>query len=156
MTLIGAGPRKSWGRMTMLACLHPSYEYLPHSGELRLRLHGTTLAEVLEQGGLALGNLLTQGRSPSGVERVQEIVLDAPDRAALLLDWLNELLYLAERDHWVPDRIEFPEATDRHLHATVHGPVLDEAPALVKAATWHGLRFDQQDGGYEAEVLLDV
>jgi SHS2 domain-containing protein len=135
---------------------HPSFEYLPHVGEVGLQLRGSSIADVLEQAALALADLLLPERPPPGPEQVCEIVLDAPDRATLLIDWLNELLFLAERDRWLPTRIKLHEATETHLRATVRGSLLERAPSLVKAATWHGLRFDPRDGGFEAEVLLDI
>jgi SHS2 domain-containing protein len=142
--------------MTMSFAPRPSFEYLPHVGEAAIRLRGASIADILEQAALALTELVWPGRPPPGPERVHEIALDAPDPAALLIDWLNELLYLAERDRWLPSRIHVHEATPTHLSATAYGPVLERAPSLVKAATWHGLRFDPQDGGFEAEVLLDI
>lgn len=144
------------GRMTMSFCA-PSHELLPHVGELGIRLRGASIAEVLREAAMALSELLLPGGPPpGGPVVVREIVLSAPDRAALLVDWLNELLFLAERDRWVPSRIDLLEAGETRLRATASGPVLEQAPALVKAATWHGLRFDPRDGGFEAEVLLDV
>ena len=134
----------------------PSHELLPHVGELGIRLRGSGIAEVLREGAMALSDLLLPAGPPPGPVLVREIVLGAPDRAALLVDWLNELLFLAERDRWVPSRIDLLEASETQLRATASGPVLEQAPALVKAATWHGLRFDRRDGGFEAEVLLDV
>lgn len=134
----------------------PSFEHLPHIGEVRLRLRGSSIADILQQAAVAVAELLLPGRPPPGAELVHEIVLDAPDRAALLVDWLNELLFLAERDRWLPSRIEMHEANETHLRATASGPVLECAPSLVKAATWHGLRFEVEDGGFEAEVLLDI
>jgi SHS2 domain-containing protein len=142
--------------MTMSFAARPSFEYLPHIGEVTIRLRGSTVADILEQAALALTELVLPSRPPPGPELVQEIVLDAPDRATLLIDWLNELLFLAERDRWLPCRIDVHDATQTHLRATVHGPVLESAPSLVKAATWHGLRFEVEDGGFEAEVLLDI
>jgi SHS2 domain-containing protein len=133
-----------------------SFRYLPHVGELGLRLRGASIAEVFRQAALALSDVLAPGRPPPGPEQSREIRLDAPDRAALLIDWLNELIYLAERDRWIPTRIDLHEATETRLRATAWGPELDSAPSLVKAATWHGLRFDARDGGFEADVLLDI
>jgi SHS2 domain-containing protein len=115
-----------------------------------------TIAEILQQAGLALSGLLLPPCSPGGAEKDQEIVLDAPDRATLLVDWLNELLYLADRDRWVATHIDLHDVSETHLRAAARGPVLDQAPALVKAATWHNLRFEVRDGAFEAEVVLDV
>ncbi len=144
------------GRMTMAFSPRSSFEFLPHVGELRLRLRGSGIADVLGQAALALAELLRPASPPADSVRVHEIVLDAPDRASLLVDWLNELLFLAERDCWLPAHVDLLEATETGLRATVRGPVLDEAPSLVKAATWHGLRFDAREDGFEAEVLLDI
>ena len=83
-------------------------------------------------------------------------MLEAPDRAALLVGWLNQLLALAKQDRWIPSRIEVHEATETHLCATAWGPVLQHAPALGDVVTRQGLRFDALCGGFEAEVLLDV
>jgi SHS2 domain-containing protein len=134
----------------------PSYEFLPHVGELRLRLWGATIAEVLRQGALALGDLLNPGRIRTGPLVVRQVALVAPDRHTLLIDWLNELLFLADRDRWIPTQIDSLEASDTSLRGRIRGRLLAQAPALVKAATWHDLRFDPQDDGYEADVLLDV
>jgi len=141
--------------MTMLFAPEPVHELLPHTGELVLQLRGRRIADVLEQAALALSDLLLPAQPAPGPERVKRFRLDAPDRAALLIDWLNELLYLAERDHWVPTRVEV-RASETHLEARAAGPELAEAPSLVKAATWHDLRFEPRNGGYEARVLLDV
>jgi SHS2 domain-containing protein len=134
-----------------------SFDYLPHVGEVGLRVTGTTIGEVLRQAGLALATLLLPGGPPSGRPHVvREIAIDAPDRAALLIDWLNELLYLADRDRWVPNTIDIRDATDRQVRASASGPVLDQAPTLVKAATWHDVRFDARNGTFEARILLDI
>lgn len=136
--------------------VRPAFEFLPHVGELAVGLRGASIAEVLRQAALALSDLLRPSEPSAGRDEVRELMLDAPDRSALLVDWMNELLFLAERDRWLPARVDELEATETHLRATARGPVLDRAPSLVKAATWHGLRFDSVDGGFEARVLLDV
>jgi len=133
-----------------------AFEYVPHRGEIGLRLRGATVGDVLREAALGLSGLLLPAGPGDHQETAREISLDAPDRATLLVDWLNELLFLADRHRWAPTRLDIHQATDYHLRATAYGPVLPQAPTLVKAATWHGLRFDRLDEGYEAEVLLDI
>ncbi len=134
----------------------PSYSYLSHGGEERLQLRAGSLAELMRQAALALSQLMRPGPLPPGPDTSHGIVLAAPDPAALLIAWLNELLYLSERERWLPWRFEVHEATERHLRATVWGRLLEQAPSLIKAATWHGLRVDRSDDAYVAEVLFDV
>jgi SHS2 domain-containing protein len=133
-----------------------TFEYVPHGGEVGLRVRGATVGEVLREAALGLSGLLLPAGAGDAPEASRDIHLTAPDRGTLLVDWLNELLFLADRTRWVPARLEIHGASDRHVDATARGPVLPQSPALVKAATWHGLRFEPTDGGYEAEVLLDV
>jgi SHS2 domain-containing protein len=38
----------------------------------------------------------------------------------------------------------------------MRGPVLDQAPSLVKAATLDTVRLTEVPGGFEAEVTLDI
>lgn len=163
--LDGAMPRPAPGepivldspeRMTMLFAPRPSFEYLAHVGEESIRVRAATIGEVLHQAALALSGIMVPGSPPPGPEQLHEIELEAPDRAALLIAWLNELLYLAEHERWLPSRIDIQEATETRLRASAWGRVMDRAPSLVKAATWHGLRFDARDGAYEAQVLFDV
>jgi SHS2 domain-containing protein len=33
---------------------------------------------------------------------------------------------------------------------------VDDPPALVKAATFHGLAVEEREGGLQAEVIFDV
>jgi SHS2 domain-containing protein len=33
---------------------------------------------------------------------------------------------------------------------------VDEVPSSVKAATFHGLRVEERDGSWRAEVIFDV
>ncbi len=81
--------------------------------------------------------------------------MEAPDPTALLVDWINEIVYLAERDHWVP--VDAEVTLDGHTAvAEVSGRSVDEAPSFVKAATYHGVGVQAVHDGFEAEVVLDI
>jgi SHS2 domain-containing protein len=142
--------------MTMSFGPRASFEYLPRVGLLGIRVRAGSIAEILRQAALSLSVVLLSEQPRSGPEVLRAIVLEAPDRAALLVGWLNELLAHARRDRWVPSRIEVHEATETHVCATAWGPVLKHALTLGDLVTRQGLRFDALCGGFEAEVLLDV
>lgn len=80
----------------------------------------------------------------------------APDREALLVEWPNELIYLAETEHWVGVEFEVCAADDMTLSMRGRGVRVEEAPARVKAATFHGLKIKATRGRLEAEVVFDV
>ena len=80
------------------------------------------------------------------------------DREALLVDWLNEILFVGETERWVPVdfEVEVVEESPVRLRATARGVPVDEVPSSVKAATFHGLRVEERDGIWRAEVIFDV
>ena len=75
-----------------------SHEIADHTSELRLRLRAPSLGELLVEAALALGEIQARGvPQPRGDGAWHTLDVSAPDRAGLLAEWLNELIYLAER-----------------------------------------------------------
>lgn len=79
---------------------------------------------------------------------------------ALLVDWLNELVFLFEAEGAVCSRIELTEWTPTRYRAELHGETGDPdrhgLRDVVKAATYHGLSVTQDEAGWHARVILDV
>jgi SHS2 domain-containing protein len=88
-------------------------------------------------------------------KRMDVIELDAPDREALLVDWLSELLYRATSEYQAYVEFRICEIGDRRLRATA-GVVPAEAIDDIKAVTHHELSIRRRDGGWEAIVVFDV
>ena len=89
-----------------------------------------------------------------------EVAVESTDREALVVDWLNELLYRYEKDRFLP--VVFQVSLDERgtsLKARCLGEKVDPARhrinAVVKAATYHGLEVSH-DGRWEITVVLDV
>ena len=134
----------------------PSHELLEHTGEVHLRVRGRTFAELLSEAGRALGELMLRGAPETPTGSWENISVHSADRKALLVDWLNELIYHAESSREVPTQFEMLEADETALRARVRGVSVAEPPALVKAATFHDIRVETLEGGVEADVILDV
>ena len=136
--------------------MKPSVELVEHPGEVRLRLRAATYGELAIVAGRALAEL-ELGRTPGPAQGPwREVVVAGRDREAVLVHWLNELIYFAETDRWVGVEFVVDRATDTELRTRVRGMSVDEAPSRVKAATFHGLRITSVADGVEAEVVLDV
>jgi SHS2 domain-containing protein len=56
----------------------------------------------------------------------------------------------------VATEFEVHSATDTELQARLRGVPVEQAPARIKAATFHGLTVMPIADGLEAEVVLDV
>jgi len=105
--------------------------------------------------------------------RLLEVLLGpAPDLEALLVHWLNHLIYLLETERLavVDGELTIEDIGEEHaegsspgsvrLRGTVRAvPVPPGAQRIaVKAATFHGLavKGPRADGGYTARIVLDV
>ena len=130
-----------------------AYRWVEHTGELELELEAASPEEVFAEGFRAIREVL--GGEAGASEDSARIELSAPDRGALLADWLAELAFLAENGTLLPGRLARLELGDEGLVATVLGRP-GAAPHLVKAATYHRLAFEPLEAGWFARVVLDV
>jgi SHS2 domain-containing protein len=130
--------------------------WLDHTSEVQLQVEAESLAGLAAEAGRALGLLLLRDvpARPEGPAR--EIEVSSVDREALLVDWLNEILFLAEVERWVAVEFDVFEISSVHLKASALGVPVEDSPALVKAATFHGLAVEERAGGVQAEVIFDV
>jgi SHS2 domain-containing protein len=132
------------------------HTFLEHTSETVLQVRAATLGELLAEAGRALAGLQLRSVEPAATGQVRTITVTAADDAVLVVDWLNELLYLAERERWVAVAFDRVAAGDGAVQAAVRGMTVPAPPAFVKAATLGGLRLARVAGGLEAEVTLDV
>jgi SHS2 domain-containing protein len=131
------------------------YQWLTHTGEAALAIEAASEEAVFVEAATALRELLAGGREATGELVTRNVSLRAPDRAALLADWLGELAFLAESEGFVPDQVEALELEGDRLRVTVAGHA-GSPPHLVKAVTYHGLALARQGSGWRATVVLDV
>ena len=133
------------------------YRWVDHTAELELRIEADSEQAVFGEALAALGDLLGERTSEEArrEEATREIAVAAPDRPALLAEWLSELVYLAETEGLIPETLERLELGSSELEATVAGP-LGSPPHLVKAVTYHRLDMREEDETWRARVILDV
>jgi len=134
----------------------PRHSWLDHTAEVQLEVAADSCGELAAEAGRALGLFLLRGApaEPSGPARTLEVT--SADREALLVDWLNEILFVAETELWVPLEFEILEVSPNRLRVAARGVPVPEAPSAVKAATHHGLRVEEREDGLHAEVIFDV
>jgi SHS2 domain-containing protein len=126
-----------------------------HTGELEVEIESPTERAVFEDGFEAMRELLGDARSAGSPMRRREVSIKAPDRAALLAEWLAELAFIAESEGLVPERLESLDLGEDGLTAVVIGSE-GNPPHLVKAATYHRLALERSESGWRATVVLDV
>jgi protein archease len=152
MVTDGSGPGRPgpWG----------GFELLEHTADIGIRARGASLEEVFEHATEGLAEVL--GARPGGSGGSGEAVaveVSAGDPGGLLVDWLNEVLWLREVRQAVVSGVRVERVGDGTASGEVvlaaGGPEPDGT--LVKAVTYHRLRVEPDPGGgWLAEVYLDV
>ncbi len=129
---------------------------MEHTADSLVEVHGRDLNERFENAAYAMFDLITDaGRvKPKGEVK---IVLSADAREQLLVDFLQELLYLNDAEDLVFGKFEV-KTDGRKLEAMAWGEKFDpkrhEKRAVVKGVTYHKLEFDDEKG--TLTVLFDV
>jgi SHS2 domain-containing protein len=130
------------------------HRFAEHTGEVEIVAEAATkeavFGEVLE----AFAELV--GRGSRGRRAVRDVFVRAPDDGSLLVEWVNELVFLAESEGFVPERAASLELAGGRLAASVEGRVEAGPANLVKAATFSGLQLERRDGAWHARIVLDV
>lgn len=129
------------------------YEWVEHTAEVELRIEADSPAMVFREAMAALAELLGDDRDGEAAEH--ELWLVASDRASLLVSWLEELIYLADAQGFLPVDAPQLDVGGKELRARVRGQTGSPRP-LVKAVTYHGLEFRRSAGTWRAKVVLDV
>ncbi len=129
--------------------------FAAHSGELELELVADSLAELFAEAGRALAEAMA-GAPPPPEGAAERVSLRARDREALLVAWLGELLFLADRDHKIYGDVTIERVSDEELVAMVRGGPASGPRTHVRAATFHDLRVVEDADGFAATVMLEV
>ncbi len=139
--------------------MKPAFEILDHTADIGLRAYGATLSELFINSALGLESIAldSNGLQPS---HSYALSATAEDTEALLVNWLNEIVYFIDGKRVAFARFDITEITDRLVTAQGWGeprdPIRHPARLVVKAATYHQLALTQTAQGWTAEVFFDI
>jgi SHS2 domain-containing protein len=136
-------------------------ELFEHTADLGLRVRAVDLNDLFRSAAEGLFDVVVANRDDVLPRARQHVALSADSPETLLVDWLNELIYLGETSHHFFGRFDVRVGPDgRSLDAEIHGEPLDPDRHVVdhevKAVTRHGLRLVKEKEGWLAELILDI
>lgn len=134
------------------------YEVIEHTADAGLHVWAPTLEELFADAARGLFGIMGEGRGPR--VHTERVTLEAPDREALLVDWLSELLFLFEARGVVPEEVgvrisEDPWRLEADIGGSDAGRFVQGGPA-VKAITYHAIEVRATPTGVEGRVYVDV
>jgi len=135
------------------------YEYFEHTADLGIRVCAADINGLFAEAATGLFAAIVDGLDTVRLAQRIEIAVSGTDREYLLFDWLRELLFRFDVDHLLLARFDV-KVSETGLQAMAWGEPLDPARHVlsheVKAITYHGLRVEQESGGWIAEVIVDI
>lgn len=132
------------------------FEILEHKADLKIRVFGKTKEELFENALFGMETCLRPEIAVAG-ETKKEIKIKSPDLPALLVDFLNEILYLNQVNEEIYNKVRFIKFSDIELRAELSARPVERFGEDIKAVTYHGLEAGQtKDGSWEAIVLFDI
>ena len=134
------------------------FEVIEHTADAGIRAYGDDISEAFANAARGLFSLITELDDIEEAE-YREIEITAPDQESLLVQWLNELIYLFDTDNIICKRFEIIHLDKTRLKARAYGEKADssrhELKTGVKAATYHMLNVNENNG-WKVEVLFDL
>lgn len=137
----------------------PKFAVTSHTADIGLDAYGKTLPELFENAATGMFSLLIDPAEVSTAlqERVR---VEAKDQSALLVAWLNELIFLFQTQHMALCGFHISRFSETGLEAHVEGELIDphrhHPLREIKSATYHELSVDKTREGYKGHILFDV
>ncbi len=138
--------------------MEKDFEIVNHTADVGIIAYGADMKQAFANAAKGLFSLITE------LDNVQEVLhrdieVTATDKESLLVEWLNELIYQFDTENIIFKRFDITELDNTRLRAKNYGEKVDSArhklKTGVKAATYHMLKVDKDDG-YKVQVIFDI
>lgn len=139
------------------------FEVLDISGDIGLKAFGKSLKEAFINAASGMYSLITK---LDAIEKKKTISISLEKHSldALLVSWLNELIFYFDAYGFIGKKIVIEEVSfnteEFKLKAKISGEEIDperhERKLLIKAATYHRLRIEKRNNFWEIDVIFDI
>ena len=134
------------------------YELIDHTADIGIAAYGDDLEGAFANAACALFSIIAELDGVGG-DVSRDVEVDARDVEGLLVEWLNELIYIFDTENIIFKTFKIDEIGENNLRARCFGERVDlkrhRLKTGVKAATYHMVEVRKNDG-VRVQVLLDV
>ena len=133
------------------------YKILEHKADLKIKVFGKTKEELFENAMVGMFEAAKYEMTKRLATKRLTIKIKSIDLPSLLVDFLSEILYLAETKKLVFEKVEFKKFTENEIEAKLTGNQLKRMGVHIKGVTYHELDIRQKkDGTWQATILFDI
>jgi len=135
------------------------FEYFEVAADVGVHAWAPDVPGCFRQCALGVFNLIVPLEAVEPVE-LREAAAQGETPEALLVNWINECLYLHDIEGFVLRDLDRPRVDGTRIHAFLRGESVDPERhprgILVKAATFHELEVIQEPGRVGVRLVLDI
>lgn len=132
------------------------FSIIDHTADIGITAYGKSLEELFTNTAYGMFTLITDLKKiEPKIE--EEISLTSFDLETLLVEFLNELLYIFEVKKIVFKEFLINSISENNLRAKCKGDIVEDSVIFreIKAATYHLLEIEQ-DKCYKTQVFFDL
>lgn len=140
-----------------------SPQIIQSPNKIDVRIFGRSIKDLFEKCGATLfvvldgGDETKRNRSHMAIGlHEQKVQVTAVDQVTLLVDWLSELLSIADLESTYFDQIEIDSINENSLTAKVSGHSVTYFNQSVSSVDYDSVKIFQTSVGWEAYYTLDL
>ena len=130
------------------------FEEVSHTADWSVRVWAPDLPSLFAEAARAMnslsGTMMGKGPRLNGAFEAE-----APDAESLLVAFLSELVYRQEQENVAFDEFDLRVAS-QWLKAEMEGTEIASIDKPIKAVTYHNLKIEKTDRGFETTIVFDV
>lgn len=131
------------------------HRILDHTADLCIEVTADSFAGLLGEALRAMTRWMAPVRESRKVLR--QFRVEASDRAALLVDFLNDALTISQIYREAYDAVSIDSIGESFVEGAFLGCTISGAENEIKAVTYHGVSVEEQaDGKWVALLLMDI
>ena len=137
----------------------PHIQQIDHTGDIGLIVTAGSLIELFETSAVAMFEVIGELENVQPVEKTK-IAVEADDVERLFVRWLSELNFLHITQEILFCRFKIVTFENNKLTAEAWGEPIDPDKHVIhteiKAVTYHHLRIEQKQEGWQAQFIFDM
>ena len=136
-----------------------AFEVIDHTADIGIIAYGPDMEHLFANAATGMASLIID-LDTIGDHIVRSIELESDDDENLLVEWLNELLYIFDVEQVLFKRIEVSHVHNATIKAVCFGDRIDyqrhHVKREIKAATYHMLTLSKAHTTHSAQVIFDI
>lgn len=136
------------------------YEFIEHTADIGIRVKAGDLKELFKNAASAMFDIIAEQKIEIRKQKSEKIIIKqkAENLEELFVNWLNELLSLSAVKYLIFDNFQINKINKNSLQAVAFGRSVKDyrMNVEIKAATYHELKVQRIESGWQAQIIFDV